>query len=106
MANYLLLYSSFNNRAEAEAVAAELVDRRLVACAQISAPVLSVYRWQGSTERTEETTLILKTRSDRYPEVEAALLELHPYETPEIIAVPIVAGSPSYLQWIDENVTQ
>ena len=104
MADYLLVFSTFANRAEAEAVAAELVDRRLVACAQISAPVLSVYRWQGNTERTEETTLSLKTRRDRYPEVEAALLELHPYETPEIIAVPIVAGSPSYLQWIDENV--
>lgn len=104
MANYLLMFSTFTNRAEAVAVAAELVDRRLVACAQISAPVLSVYRWQGNTERTEETTLTLRTRSDRYPEVEAALLKLHRYENPEIIAVPIVVGSERYLQWIDENV--
>ncbi|MBA4017260.1 MAG: hypothetical protein C0483_08810 [Pirellula sp.] len=104
MADYLFVFSTFSNRAEAEAVAAELVDRRLVACAQVSAPVLSVYRWQGNTERTEETTLTLKTRSEKWPEVEAALLQLHPYDTPEIVAVPIVAGSAAYLRWIDESL--
>lgn len=104
MSEYLMVYSTFAGHTEAEAAAAELVDRRLVACAQVSAPVLSVYRWQGQTERTEEAALVLKTTRDRYAEVEAALLKLHPYETPEIVAVPIIAGSDRYLHWIDESV--
>ena len=104
MSEYLMVFSTFAGRTEAEGAAAELVDRRLVTCAQISGPVLSVYRWQGNTERSEETSLVLKTTRARYAEVEAALLKLHTYETPEIVAVPIVAGHSSYLRWIDENV--
>lgn len=104
MSEYLMVYSTFAGRTEAEAAAAELVDRRLVACAQVSGPVLSVYRWQGTTERSEEAALVLKTTRERYAEVEAALLKLHPYETPEIVAVPIIAGSARYLHWIDESV--
>lgn len=106
MSDYLLVITTFSKRDEAEAAAADLVDRRLVACAQVAGPVLSVYRWQGKTERTEEATLSLKTRADRYAEVEAALLELHHYETPEIVAVPIVAGHEAYLNWIDDNLGQ
>jgi periplasmic divalent cation tolerance protein len=104
MTDYILVVTTFSKRDEAEAAAADLVDRRLVACAQVAGPILSVYRWQDKTERNEEATLTLKTRADRYPQVEAALLKLHPYETPEILAVPIVAGHAGYLQWIDANL--
>ncbi|MGC3969245.1 MAG: divalent-cation tolerance protein CutA [Pirellulales bacterium] len=104
MTDHILVVTTFSKRDEAEAAAAELVDRGLVACAQVAGPILSVYRWQGKTERNEEAVLTLKTRSDRFEAVEEALLELHSYETPEIIALPIIAGHTAYLNWIDQHV--
>jgi periplasmic divalent cation tolerance protein len=104
MTDHIFVVTTFSTRDEAEAAAAELVDRRLVACAQVAGPVLSVYRWQGETERNEEYTLTLKTRAHRYLAVEAALYELHSYDVPEIVALPLVAGHADYLKWIDENV--
>lgn len=104
MSTHIFVVTTFSTRDEAEAAAADLVDRRLVACAQVAGPVLSVYRWQGETERNDEYTLTLKTRADRYPAVEAALYELHSYDVPEIVALPLVAGHADYLKWIDENV--
>ncbi|MBL9081466.1 MAG: divalent-cation tolerance protein CutA [Planctomycetales bacterium] len=104
MSTHIFVVTTFSTRDEAESAAADLVDRRLVACAQVAGPVLSVYRWQGETERNDEYTLTLKTRADCYPAVEAALYELHSYDVPEIVALPLVAGHTDYLKWIDENV--
>ena len=91
-------------RQEAERIAALLVEERLAACVQVIGPVASTYRWQGAVERAEEWYCHCKTTRARYPTLEARLRELHPYETPEIIAVPIVAGLPAYLAWIEECV--
>ncbi|MBA3554505.1 MAG: divalent-cation tolerance protein CutA [Gemmatimonadales bacterium] len=92
------------DRALADRVAAELVGERLAACAQVVGPVASTYRWEGRVETAEEWYCHLKTTEDRLPAVEARIRQLHPYEVPEIIAVPIVGGSPAYLRWIRESV--
>jgi periplasmic divalent cation tolerance protein len=76
------------------------VDRRLVACFQVIGPMRSTYRWRGGVERAEEWLCLAKTTTERFDELVAQLGALHPYETPEIIATPIVHGNSAYLDWI------
>lgn len=90
--------------AEADAIADALVDRQLAACVQIVGPITSVYRWEGAVERSEERLLLIKTTAAAYPRVEAAIRELHSYDCPEIVALPIDAGSADYLAWLREQV--
>ena len=89
---------------EADALAAALVERQLAACVQIVGPVTSVYRWEGAVQRSEERLLLVKTTAAAYPRVEAAIRELHSYECPEVVALPIEAGSCDYLAWIRAHV--
>jgi len=96
----LLVISNLPDRDAAEALARELVERRLAACVNILAPCRSVYRWQGEVEQADEVPLLIKTTRARYAELEAAMRELHPYEVPEIIALPLAAGLPAYLDWV------
>jgi periplasmic divalent cation tolerance protein len=91
-------------QADAERIAAALVGERLAACVQIVGPIASIYRWQGAVERADEWYCHCKTTRERYPALEARIRQLHPYEIPEIIAVPIVAALPAYLAWIEECV--
>jgi periplasmic divalent cation tolerance protein len=84
----------------AEAIARDLVEARLAACGNVTAPVTSVYRWKGEVHREEEVFLLVKTRRDLVPGCVHAIRALHPYEVPEIVALPIVAGSREYLDWI------
>lgn len=88
----------------ADAIAATLVEERLVACVNITTPVVSTYRWQGRVERDEERLLILKTTFARREAMTARLLELHPYDVPELLFVP-VDGSAPYLDWVRASVT-
>ena len=83
-----------------EAIARRLVDERCAACVTIGAPVRSLYHWQGKTETADEVPVAIKTTAGRYEAVERLVRELHPYELPEIIAVPIVGGLAPYLDWI------
>jgi periplasmic divalent cation tolerance protein len=92
------------SQADAERIAAALVAERLAACVQIAGPITSTYRWQGAVEQASEWYCHCKTTRARYPALEARLRQLHPYEIPEIIAVPIVAALPAYLAWIEECV--
>lgn len=85
---------------KAEALARGAVEARLAACAQIAGPVTSVYRWQGAIETDEEWQVLFKTTEARYAALEAHLLAAHDYDTPEIIATPVVHASPAYLAWI------
>ena len=96
----LLVLTNLPDRAAAERLAALLIEQRLAACVNILAPCRSVYRWKGAVQRDEEHPMLIKTTAERYPEVEKALREGHPYELPEIIAVPIERGLPAYLDWI------
>lgn len=92
------------DRALAERVAGELVGERLAACAQVTGPVASTYRWQGAVERAEEWYCHLKTTQARFPALRERLRQLHPYDTPEIIAIPLIDGDPEYLAWVREAV--
>jgi len=90
-------------RADAEKIARALVERRLAACVQVAGPVSSTYRWRGDIETAQEFLCIIKTRAELFEKVEFAIRELHPYETPEIIATPITGGSADYLKWLADE---
>ena len=89
---------------EAGRIASLLVERRLAACVQVVGPITSRYRWRGEVEEEREWQCLAKTTRAAYEAAEAAIREVHSYDEPEIIATPIVAVSPGYLAWIDENV--
>jgi periplasmic divalent cation tolerance protein len=88
----------------AERVATRLVEERLAACAQVLGPVQSTYWWAGKIEQADEWYCHLKTTLARLPRLQTRIRELHPYEVPEIIAVPILQGNPDYLKWIQDTV--
>ncbi len=97
--------TTLGDDAAAADLAAALVDRRLVACAQVLGPVRSIYRWNGSVERTTEWLCIFKTVESRLASLLETIRTLHPYEQPEIVATAIVAGDPGYLEWIRQETT-
>jgi periplasmic divalent cation tolerance protein len=99
--DYRLVLTTCPNKDTAEAIAAALVQGRLAACVSILPGARSVYEWKGEVETEEEQLLLIKTRQDKYNELERAILDGHPYELPEIIAVPIEDGLGAYLSWID-----
>lgn len=96
----LLVLTNLPDRAVAERLADTLVERQLAACVNILAPCRSIYRWKGAVQRDEEHPMLIKTTEDRYPALEQALREAHPYELPEIVAVPIERGLAAYLDWV------
>ena len=96
----LLVMSSMPDQAVAQQLARTLIERRLAACVSVMAPCKSVYRWQGAVEETSEVPVLIKTTAGRYSELESALRALHPYELPEIVAVPVARGLPAYLDWV------
>jgi len=99
----LLVFTNLPDREAALKLARGLVERRLAACVNVLGGCTSVYRWKGDVEEAEEVTVLVKTRATRYAELEAAICELHPYELPEVIAVPVVRGLPEYLDWVAEE---
>ena len=96
----LIVLSTLPDRNAALELGAQLVERRLAACVNVLAECTSVYRWQGKVETAAEVPILIKTTAARYPALEQAIRELHPYELPEIVAVPIRGGLPGYLQWV------
>ena len=102
----LVVFITAANREEAARIADMLVDSHLAACVQIMPEMESVYRWQGKIERAMEVLLIAKTVASKFGELEREVCALHSYETPEIVAVPIVAGSASYLEWLLASTEQ
>lgn len=96
----LLVLTNLPDRASADALARALVERRAAACVNVMAPCTSVYRWKGAVESAEEHPVFAKTTTEAYSRLEQAILELHPYELPEIIAVPLAGGLPAYLDWV------
>ena len=93
------------DREAATRIASALVEGRLAACVSITQPVTSVYRWQGLVESADEHLLLIKTAAAKYTEAEQAIVRLHPYQLPEIVALPIEGGLAGYLGWIDECTT-
>ena len=103
MEQALLVLTNLADMASAQALARALVERRLAACVNVLPAVQSIYRWNGAVEEAAEVTLLIKTTAPRYAELEQAIRALHPYELPEVIAVPVSAGLPAYLGWIAQE---
>ena len=103
MDEILIVLTNLPDRASAVKLAQALVDRRLAACVNVLAECTSVYRWKGAVESAAEVPVLVKTRVARYGEVEAAIRELHPYELPEIVALPVAHGHDDYLRWVAEE---
>ncbi|MBM3396481.1 MAG: divalent-cation tolerance protein CutA [Betaproteobacteria bacterium] len=104
MNHALLVVTNLPDRASDESLARQLVEQRLAACVNILTGCRSVYRWQEKLEEAEEVPVLIKTTQERLDAVQAFICAQHPYELPEIIAVPITAGLPDYLRWIDQQV--
>lgn len=96
----LLVFANVPDVAHAEKLARALIETRAAACVNVLAGCRSVYRWGGAVETADEIPLLIKTTSARYPEVEAVVRAQHPYDVPELIAVPITHGLPAYLEWM------
>ena len=96
----LLVLTNVPDRAVAEKLADMLIEKQFAACVNILAPCRSVYRWKGALQHDEEHPMLIKTTQERYAALEQALRAAHPYELPEIIAVPIERGLPAYLDWV------
>jgi periplasmic divalent cation tolerance protein len=92
--------------AQADAVVEPLLQEQLVACVNLVGPIRSRYRWQGAVEEGEEMLLILKTCRQLLPALQARLLQLHPYQVPELLELPVLGGLPAYLQWVRDSVRQ
>jgi len=99
----IVVFMTASNGEEAARLADMLVGAHLAACVQILPEMESVYRWQGKIERAAEILLIAKTTKSKFEELEREVRALHSYDTPEIIAVPVVAGSARYLEWLSER---
>lgn len=98
-ADVLLVFTGFPDEAAARQLARHVVDSGLAACASVLAPCVSTYRWRGEVEEATEVPVLIKTAARRYSELESAIRALHPYELPEIVAVPLARGLPAYLEW-------
>lgn len=101
----LLVLTNVPDRAAAERLADALVEKRVAACINILAPCRSVFRWQGAVQHDEEHPVLIKTTREAYAALEAEIRAHHPYELPEIIALPIERGLPAYLDWVVEETT-
>ena len=103
MKEYIQVFTTVEKREDADRIASAAVHKRVAACAQILGPIQSTYRWKDKTEEAEEWLCVMKTRKDLFSALEKEIKRIHPYEVPEIIALPIVAGSKSYLEWIQDE---
>lgn len=106
MSDVLLVFTNLPDRVSAERIAQVLVEARAAACVNILAECTSVYRWQGRVENANEVPLLAKTTRAAYPALEQAIRIHHPYELPEIIAVPVSTGLPDYLQWVIQETRE
>jgi periplasmic divalent cation tolerance protein len=96
----LLVLTTVPDAATAEAIASRLIDEGCAACVQVGAPVRSLYHWRGKTETATEIPVSIKTTAQSYPSVERIVRSMHPYELPEIVALPLTAGLAPYLDWV------
>ncbi len=102
----LLVLTNCPDETVANTIARAVIEEELAACVNILPRVQSVYRWQGSLESAPEVPLLIKTTATAYPALEQRIAELHPYELPEIIALPIAQGLPAYLNWLAAETRQ
>jgi len=103
MNSYIQVITTISSKSGAEKIAKSLIYKRLAACVQIIGPIKSAYRWKGKIENAKEWGCLIKTRKTLYKKVETAIRKNHPYEVPEIIAIPIIKGSKDYLKWLSDE---
>ena len=101
MTDFVQAITTTETRADAQAIANALVEQRLAGCVQVMGPITSTYWWESKVETAEEWLCLIKSRRDLYEELEQVIREAHPYDVPEILAVPVTAGSKPYLEWLD-----
>lgn len=106
MEQVLLVLTNLPDAASARSLAHALVESRLAACVNLMPAVQSVYRWQDAVEQATEVTLFIKTTQRHYPQLQQAIVSAHPYDVPEVIALPVVAGHAPYLHWVDAQTGQ
>ncbi len=104
MAEFALVLTTYPVDGDVEAFARTLVEERLAACVNVLPPMQSVYRWKGTVESATERQLLIKTKAATLAALEQRVQELHPYDVPEFLVVPIEAGSAAYLSWLSESV--
>ncbi|MFI5372718.1 MAG: divalent-cation tolerance protein CutA [Candidatus Eisenbacteria bacterium] len=104
MTEALIVFSTFANEADAARITRVLVEERLIACANLLPGARSIYRWQGEIADEREVVALMKTRKQDWPALMSRLSELHPYDTPECVAVRIASGAPRYMAWLDEQL--
>ncbi|HEY6548530.1 MAG TPA: divalent-cation tolerance protein CutA [Vicinamibacteria bacterium] len=104
MSERVVVLSTVANLEDAERIAGALVGKGLAACVNVVPGVVSIYRWKGALQRDAELLLVIKTRSERLPALKEALTELHPYDVPEALALPVSDGLAPYLAWLDDAV--
>lgn len=104
MTDKVIVLSTCSSREEATRIARGLVEERLAACVNVVDGVVSIYRWQGNVREDNETMLVVKSRRDLLGRLQERLAEMHSYEVPEAIAIPVVDGLPAYLEWLDREV--
>ncbi len=104
MTSVLQVFTTTETEADARKIAEVLVNEQLAACVQIVGPIMSTYRWQGKIETAGEWLCIIKTTQEAYDDLESAIRGMHSYEVPEILAVPVVAGSRDYIDWLRGSV--
>jgi periplasmic divalent cation tolerance protein len=103
MGKYIQVSTTVEKREDAERIAKILVETRMAACVQVIGPIRSTYWWKGKVEEASEWLCVMKTREELYPDLEASLNTVHPYEVPEIAAFPLTKGSEAYLRWIEKE---
>lgn len=106
MTDKIVVLITFPNKDLALQIGEKLVEKKLVACAQITQPIISIYEWENQIEKSEEVILILKTREDKFESVCDEVLKHHPYKVPQIVSLKVDRGLLSYLQWIDSVLGQ
>jgi periplasmic divalent cation tolerance protein len=106
LTNVVLVLTTAPDDERAEAMARTLVDERLAACVNVHGPMTSIYWWEGSVQREAERQLVIKTTRERLPVLEARLKDLHSYELPELLVVPVEEGSPEYAAWVGREAAE
>jgi periplasmic divalent cation tolerance protein len=101
---YVVVLITVGSKLEGERIAQNLLDQKLIACANIVGPLISHYHWAGKLESAEEYVMIIKSRFDLFEELSREVRSLHSYEVPEILAMPIIAGSKSYFEWLHNSL--
>ena len=100
MPDFIQVTTAVDNAEDAQSIASAVVGQRLAACVQIIGPIQSTYWWEGDVQVSEEWLCLIKTRADLFDQLSAVIRQVHPYDVPELIATPVIAGSKAYLDWL------